>query len=273
MFLGFVLSEALALIGLVAPFIYSSTDVPTAHLTKGSMMTLPRTRGRGSAEPAPPARSPELVIGCIAFLIVFVRRSASSCPEHPEDAGRADRSDRGRHERAEEAQAEAQQAARAVREQLAEARHEAARLREEAREQGAQIIAEMREEARPRRERIIAAGHAQIEADRSRPLAALRPDVGKLATDLAGRIVGESLEDEARQSRTVDRFLDELERRREARGRRPMSGASRRPALAAVASGFDALTDGTSGRPRHARRRAVRRRRRCSTASSGCAGP
>ena len=39
----------------------------------------------------------------------------------------------------------------------------------------------------------------------------LRAEVGTLATTLAGRIVGESLEDEARQSRVVDRFLAELE--------------------------------------------------------------
>ena len=32
-----------------------------------------------------------------------------------------------------------------------------------------------------------------------------------MATTLAGRIVGESLEDEARQSRVVERFLAELE--------------------------------------------------------------
>jgi F-type H+-transporting ATPase subunit b len=31
--------------------------------------------------------------------------------------------------------------------------------------------------------------------------------------ELAGRVVGESLEDEARQRRTVDRFLEELEER------------------------------------------------------------
>jgi F-type H+-transporting ATPase subunit b len=35
--------------------------------------------------------------------------------------------------------------------------------------------------------------------------------VGALATELASKIVGESLEDVARQSRVVDRFLDELE--------------------------------------------------------------
>ncbi len=32
-----------------------------------------------------------------------------------------------------------------------------------------------------------------------------------LATSLAGRIVGESLDDEARQSRVVERFLADLE--------------------------------------------------------------
>jgi F-type H+-transporting ATPase subunit b len=35
--------------------------------------------------------------------------------------------------------------------------------------------------------------------------------VGTLATELASRIVGESLLDDARRSRVVDRFLDELD--------------------------------------------------------------
>jgi F-type H+-transporting ATPase subunit b len=35
--------------------------------------------------------------------------------------------------------------------------------------------------------------------------------VGALAIELANRIVGEALDDQARQSRVVDRFLDELE--------------------------------------------------------------
>ena len=67
--------------------------------------------------------------------------------------------------------------------------------------------------------------------------------MGKLATDLAGKLVGESLEDHARQSRTIDRFLDELED--EGRGRPPMNGASRE-ALAAARERLDALTDNTS---------------------------
>ena len=100
---------------------------------------------------------------------------------------------------------------RAVRDQLAEARHEASRLREEAREQGARSRPSSARRRRPRPVVLIEAAHVQIEADRQQAFSQLRSELGRLSTDLAGRIVGESLEDEARQSRTVDRFLEELE--------------------------------------------------------------
>ena len=61
------------------------------------------------------------------------------------------------------------------------------------------------------RQRIIDSANAQIEADRQQALTALRAEVGSLAVELASRIVGESLADEARQSRMVDRFLAELD--------------------------------------------------------------
>jgi F-type H+-transporting ATPase subunit b len=145
---------------------------------------------------------PELIIGTIAFLIVFGVLGKLVLPRAQVMLRERTEQIEGGLERAEETQAEAQRALEQYRQQLAEARHEAARLREQAREQGAQIIAEMREPA-----------NAQIEAERQQALASLRSEVGALATDLASRIVGESLQDEARQSRVVDRFLDDLERR------------------------------------------------------------
>ena len=110
-----------------------------------------------------------------------------------------------------EAKTEAQAAEEEFKSQIADARHEAARIREEAREQGAAIIAEMREQAQAEAARIVEHAHVQVEADRKAAVASLRSEVGTLATTLAGRIVGESLEDEARQSRVVERFLSELE--------------------------------------------------------------
>ncbi|MFT3872462.1 MAG: F0F1 ATP synthase subunit B [Nocardioides sp.] len=112
---------------------------------------------------------------------------------------------------AETKQAEADAKLAQLEQQLSEARHEAARIREEARQQGAQIVAEMREQAQSEASRIVEHGKVQIEAERQQAITSLRAEVGTLATGLAGRIVGESLDDEARQSRVVERFLAELE--------------------------------------------------------------
>jgi F-type H+-transporting ATPase subunit b len=111
----------------------------------------------------------------------------------------------------EDAQADARKAESDYKEQLDNAKHEAARIREEAREQGAQIVQEAREKAQGEADRIIEHAHAQVEADRKAAVASLRRDVGSLATNLAGRIVGESMDDDERQGRVVERFLADLE--------------------------------------------------------------
>ncbi len=154
---------------------------------------------------------PEFIIGTILFVLVFGVLAKMLLPRIQQTLAERTELIEGGLARADEAQAEAKQLLDQYREQLAEARHEASRLREEAREQGAQIIAEMREQAQAEARRVTESAQAQIEAERLQALQALRTEVGTLATDLAGRIVGESLADEARQSRMVDRFLSELE--------------------------------------------------------------
>ena len=111
----------------------------------------------------------------------------------------------------EEARGEAEQAEQDYKSQMGDARHEAARIREEAREQGAAIVAEMREQAQAEASRIVEHAQAQIAAERQQAVASLRAEVGALATTLAGRIVGESLEDDERSNRVVDRFLADLD--------------------------------------------------------------
>jgi F-type H+-transporting ATPase subunit b len=154
---------------------------------------------------------PEFIIGTIVFLVVFGVLAKMLMPRIQQTLSERTEMIEGGLARSDEAQAEAKQLLDQYREQLAGARHEAARLREEAREQGAQIIAEMREQAQAEARRVTEAAQAQIEADRQQALTSLRAEVGTLATELASRIVGESLTDEARQSRMVDRFLTELE--------------------------------------------------------------
>jgi F-type H+-transporting ATPase subunit b len=174
------------------------------------MTGLAAAASSGSQNPLVPTLT-ELIIGAVSFLIVFGLLGKVLLPRIQKALRERTDQIEGGLERAEEAQAEAARVLEQYRQQLAEARHEAARLREEAREQGAQIIAEMREEAQAEARRLAEAANAQIEAERMQALTSLRSEVGALATDLASRIVGESLQDEARQSRVVDRFLDDLE--------------------------------------------------------------
>jgi F-type H+-transporting ATPase subunit b len=158
----------------------------------------------------------ELVIGLIAFVIVFGFLAKKLLPNINKVLEERREAIEGGIEKADEARIEAESVLEQYKAQLAEARHEAARLRQEALEQGTALKEDLRAEGQRQREEIIAAGHAQIEADRKQAALSLRQDVGKLATDLAGKLVGESLEDHARQSRVIDRFLDELEEKAEA---------------------------------------------------------
>jgi F-type H+-transporting ATPase subunit b len=158
----------------------------------------------------------EVIVGGIAFFIVFFALWKVLMPRITQTLEERTDKIEGGLQRAEEAQAEANRLRDRYRAQLADARHEAARLREQAQEQGAAIIVEMREQAQAEARRITEAAHAQIEADRQQAFATLRAEVGALSVQLASKIVGESLEDEARQSRVVDRFLAELDASRAA---------------------------------------------------------
>ncbi|HEX2072514.1 MAG TPA: F0F1 ATP synthase subunit B [Geodermatophilus sp.] len=154
----------------------------------------------------------EIIIGLIAFGIVLLVLFKFVAPRF-EQVFRARREAiEGGIERAEAMQAEAQAALEQYRAQLAEARTEAAQIRDQARAEGQQILEELRAQAQEESARIVARGEEQLAASRQQALTELRGQIGALAVDLAGRVVGESLEDEARRRGTVDRFLDQLER-------------------------------------------------------------
>ncbi len=146
-----------------------------------------------------------------AFLLLFYLLARYVIP--PINRAMTARQEAIRKEFAEldEAKGDAHKAEDEFKAQIADARKQAAKIREEANEQGAQILAEARERAHSEADRIIEHGHTQIEAERKQAVASLRAEVGTLATKLASRIVGESLEDDERSNRVVDRFLADLE--------------------------------------------------------------
>ena len=113
--------------------------------------------------------------------------------------------------KADEAQRRAEAALEEYTSQLAEARKEAGEIRDAAREDGKKIVAEAKESASAEAARLTAAAHTQIEAERQSALVSLRSEVGTLALDLAGGVIGETLADDSKAKGVVDRFLAELE--------------------------------------------------------------
>ena len=154
----------------------------------------------------------ELIVGAIAFTLLFLTLRKFVVPMFEKAYTDRTNAIQGGMERAEKAQLEAQRALVQYNEQLSKAREEAQTLREEARVQGAAIIEDLRAKAQDEAARITATAHASIEAERQQAIASLRNEVGTLAVELASKIVGEALDDQARQSRVVDRFLEDLEK-------------------------------------------------------------
>ncbi|RNL65247.1 F0F1 ATP synthase subunit B [Nocardioides marmoriginsengisoli] len=153
----------------------------------------------------------EIIIGAVVVLLLLWLIAKFVVPNFEKAYAERTTAIEGGLQAAESKQAEADAKLAELEKQLGDARHEAARIREEAREQGAQIVAELREQAQVEAARIVEHGKTQIEAERQQAVTSLRAEVGTLATSLAGRIVGESLDDDERSSRVVDRFLAELE--------------------------------------------------------------
>ncbi len=154
----------------------------------------------------------EIVMAVIFAILLWVLIAKFVVPSFERTYAERTEAIQGGIEKAERAQAEAQAALEQYRAQLTESRSEAARIREEAKTQGSQILAEMREQAQAEAARIREQTQAQLAAERVQVMNQLRGEIGGLATTLASRIVGESLDDDERARRTVDRFIADLER-------------------------------------------------------------
>ena len=153
----------------------------------------------------------EIILSVVFVLLLTVVIAKVVVPRFEATYAERTAAIQGGIEKAEKAQEAAEAALQEYNAQLAEARTEAARIREDAKTQGTQILAELREQAQAEAARIKASGQAQLESERTQVLTQLRSEIGGLATTLASRIVGESLEDDERARRTVDRFIASLE--------------------------------------------------------------
>ena len=220
MFIGIAFVEALALIGLGRGL---RLLMITAHVLAAEETELPRIAAPPGGLRHPlvdgrPSRSSRFVFGRKVAARVH-RGSSTSAPRGSRAASPRPRRPRRRpRPRCRVPRSRARRGARRGRRASARTR----RSRGQAdRRRGA------RQGRRPRPPASPRTPSARSRRSASRRSSSLRAEVGTLATELASRIVGEALADSARQSRVIDRFLDELEARRGRPARQPTARGRR----------------------------------------------
>ncbi|UCR90141.1 F0F1 ATP synthase subunit B [Mycetocola spongiae] len=153
----------------------------------------------------------DIVYSAICFVIILIAFWKVFLPKMQTMLDERGAAIEGNIAKADEAQREAEAALEQYTAQLAEARAEAGVIRESAREDGKKIVAEAKDQATVEAARVTAAAHTQIEAERQSALVSLRSEVGTLALDLAGNVIGETLSDDKKAAGLVDRFLADLD--------------------------------------------------------------
>ncbi|MGR2753165.1 F0F1 ATP synthase subunit B [Agromyces arachidis] len=168
------------------------------------------TEGEATPNPVLPAWY-DIIWSAVCFVIILVFFWRYVLPRMQKLLDERAEAIEGNIAKADEAQRKAEAALEEYTAQLADARAEAGRIRETAREDGKRIVAEAKDQASTEAARINASAQAQIEAERQSALVSLRSEVGTIAIDLASGVVGESLTDDQKAKAVVDRFLADLE--------------------------------------------------------------
>ena len=140
----------------------------------------------------------ELIWGTIAFVILFVLLARLVFPRMNEALKNRTNKIQGDLEQAEHDREDAARVLAEYRSQLAAAREESARIMDEARKNAEQV-----------RKDLLAKAQEEIAAERNRAIGDIRAQTAGLALDLAGRVIGESMDDE-RHRRLIDRYISEV---------------------------------------------------------------
>lgn len=151
----------------------------------------------------------ELVVGAIAFLILFFFMWKWVLPRLNKLLDERRAQIQGNLEKAEETRHEAESELKQYREQLAGAREEANRIIEEARKTADQLRQDLQEKAKQEAQATVARAQEEIRAERDRVFQELKAQVGEIAVELAGRVVGQSLDKKA-HGRLIDDYIEQV---------------------------------------------------------------
>jgi len=151
----------------------------------------------------------ELIIGAIAFAVLFSFMVKWVLPRLNQVLEERRQKIQGEMEKAEHARVEADAELVRYKEQLAGARDEAYRIIEEARHTADQLRADLQAKAEQESHAIVQRAQEEIRAERDRVFQELRTQVGEIAVQLAGKVVGAELDTSA-HDRLIDEYIDEV---------------------------------------------------------------
>lgn len=151
----------------------------------------------------------ELVVGALAFAVLFFFMWKWVLPRLNTLLEERRAKIQGELEKAETTRVEADQLLADYRAQLANAREESRQIIEEARQAADQMRTDIQATATDEAQATVVRAQEEIRAERDRVFEELRAQVGEIAVELAGRVVGQSL-DPNTHSRLIDDYIDEV---------------------------------------------------------------
>jgi F-type H+-transporting ATPase subunit b len=154
----------------------------------------------------PPA---ELLIGALAFAVFFLFLWKWVLPRVNQILEERREQIQGNLEKAEATRRDADRELAEYRSQIAGARDEANRIIEEARQTAEQLRADIQAKAEAEAQQSVVRAQEEIRAERDRVFQELRAQVGEIAVELAGRVVGAEIDEQAHR-RLIDDYIDQV---------------------------------------------------------------
>jgi len=150
----------------------------------------------------------ELIFGGAAFVIVFWALTKFAFPALNTMLDERTAKVQGDLEKAEAAKSEADAVLADYRTQLAGAREESNRIIEDSRKTADQLRRDLAAKAEEEAASTVARAQEEIRAERDRVFNDLRTQVGEIAVDIAGRVVGQSLDQKAHE-KLIDDYIEQ----------------------------------------------------------------
>jgi F-type H+-transporting ATPase subunit b len=151
----------------------------------------------------------ELVVGAIAFGVLFFFVWKWVLPRLGRVLEERRQAIQGSLEEAEKARRDADQLLAQYEQRLRDAGSEAGRIIEEARKTAEQMRKDLLARAEEEANQMVARAQEEVRGERDRAIQSLRRQLAEASVELAGRVVGETL-DRDRHVRLVEQYIDDV---------------------------------------------------------------